>query len=54
MFQLEKPPRKYASEIIALKTKRERVQALALVPNHFKNLVQTHVEISFAMRKKSR
>lgn len=46
----EKRPREYAFEIYELKTKKERVEALKNVPEHFRDLVKKHVEAMFMKR----
>ena len=43
-------PRHYAAEICDMKTKAERRKALELVPEHWKDLVKKHVEITFAIQ----
>jgi hypothetical protein len=49
--QLTKWPRQYAAEIMEMKTKKERREALEKCPEEFRGLIAKHVEISFAMRK---
>jgi hypothetical protein len=50
--QQEKPPRQYASEIIELKSRTERMAALDKVPSYLQPLVRKHVEIAFSLRTK--
>jgi len=40
----EKRPRHYAAEIAALQTLEERRTALEKVPEHYKDIVKTHVK----------
>jgi methylphosphotriester-DNA--protein-cysteine methyltransferase len=47
----EKRPRQYAAEIVALKTREERAQKLTEVPEHLRELVKKHVELTFKQRK---
>jgi len=46
----EKMPRFYAAEIVQMKTKEERRDALAKVPEKFQDLVETHVRNTFALQ----
>jgi len=46
-----KPPRNYAKEILQLKTKQERTEALKRVPDNLKGLVKTHVVNAFKRMK---
>ena len=46
-----KSPRDYASDIMKLKTREERVKALHDVPDEYRALVKTHV-VNFFERKK--
>ncbi len=46
-----KPARVYAGEIKKLKTREERVAALAKVPEHLRPLVKTHVTNAMMMNK---
>ena len=41
------PPRAYAAQILQLKTKAERQEALAKVPEEIRDLVKKHVEIAW-------
>lgn len=50
----KKRPREYASEIMQLKTKEDRIKALDAVPEHFKLWVKGYVKTSFEMRKMER
>tara|TARA_Y100000385_G_C13074252_1_gene630613 strand:- start:1547 stop:1714 length:168 start_codon:yes stop_codon:yes gene_type:complete len=52
--QDQKWPRRYAAEILELKTKKERREALAKCPEEFRDLIAKHVEIAFALRKNRR
>lgn len=47
MRQLEAWPRQYARQITAMRTREERIAALAEVPEHLRALVRTHVEIAW-------
>ena len=47
----EKRPRQYAAEIMALRTREERRNALANVPEHLRELTEAHVRITFDRRK---
>lgn len=40
-------PRQYAAQILALETKEDRRAALAEVPEHLRDLVRAHVEITW-------
>lgn len=44
-----KMPRQYAAEIIALRSRQERIAALAKVPEHLQGCTRTHVENYFAL-----
>lgn len=44
-------PRHYAAEIMSLKTREERREALSKVPAHLQSLTRKHVEIEFERRK---
>lgn len=46
----EKWPREYAGEIIKLKTKQQRIEAIKKVPENYKELVIKHVENHFEKR----
>lgn len=46
-----KPARVYAGEIKKLKTREERVAALAKVPEHLRPLVKTHVTNAMMKRR---
>ena len=48
----EKPPRTYADEILELKTKEERREALEKVPEDIRQLVKFYVFNHFATSKK--
>lgn len=50
----EKRPREYAAEIIALKTRQERKEALDKVPAKYKDWVASYVTTSFSIKKHSR
>jgi hypothetical protein len=41
---LEKRPRHYAAEIAKLKTLEERRTAIEQVPEHYKEIVKTHLK----------
>lgn len=45
----DRRPRQYASEILKLKTKQERTEALKSVPDNLRGLVKTHVINRFMM-----
>ena len=47
MRQPEARPRQYARQITAMRTREERIAALAEVPEHLRDLVRTHVEIAW-------
>jgi hypothetical protein len=47
MKQPEAWPRQYASQITAMRSREERIAALAEVPEHLRDLVRTHVEIAW-------
>ena len=53
-FGKNKKPRQMAAEIMSLETREERREALGMVPEHFRDLVKTHVEISYERRKLAR
>jgi len=40
-------PRHYADQIIAKKSRADRRELLAKVPEHYRDLVETHVKIAF-------
>lgn len=44
-----KPPRQYAVEILQLKTKEERREALSKVPENLRPIVKTHVQNWFRL-----
>lgn len=46
----ERRPRHYADEIIRLRTREERRDALAKVPEIFQSLVETHVRNHFSLQ----
>ena len=50
---IQKRPRHYAEEIVKLKSREERKSALEKIPDEFKAMVKTHVEVYF-LRKKSK
>ena len=45
-------PRDYAAQIIKMKTREERLEALLKVPEEWRDLVKKHVENEFMRRKK--
>lgn len=46
----DKRPRQYAAEIVKLKSRAERKQALENVPEHLRDWVKRIVEISYGIR----
>jgi hypothetical protein len=54
MAGLSGKPRQMAAYIMSLNTKEERREALGVVPERFRSLVKTHVEISYERRKLAR
>jgi len=50
-MMFEKRPRQYAHEITKMKTADERKAALAKVPEHLRELVKTHVEITWSFSR---
>lgn len=47
-------PRQMAAYIMSLESREERREALGFVPEHLRDLVKTHVEISYERRKLAR
>jgi hypothetical protein len=47
-------PRHYARDICALASREARVDALARVPDDLREMVATHVRITFAINKSKR
>jgi len=47
----EKRPRHYAAEIAALQTLEERRTALEKVPEHYKDIVKTHLKIYWFIKQ---
>lgn len=48
----EKRPRQYAAEIMKLKTREERTNALEKVPDEFRGWVEFYVRDAFERNKK--
>jgi len=53
-FPTPKRPREYAAEITVLKTRDERVAALAKVPEDARGITRRYVEIHFERKKIAR
>ena len=49
----EKRPRHYAEEIMALKTRQERRDALDKVPDKYKDWVADYVKSAYSLRRKT-
>jgi hypothetical protein len=49
--QIEKRPRHYMEEIVKLKSREEREAALEKVPEEYRAMVKTHVEVHFLRKK---
>ena len=47
-------PRHYASEIEALETRQEKVDAIQRVPEHFQEMVKAYLNISMEFKKHNR
>lgn len=52
MSSLPKRPRHYAAEICALPTPEARREALAKVPEEWREMTRKHVENTFALKKR--
>lgn len=53
-MQIEKRPRHYAAELVALETKEQRIEALKKVPAHLQDMVKTHLKIYWQIKSQSR
>lgn len=47
----EKRPRQYAAEIMKLRYKEDRLEALNNVPEHLRDAVKKHVDIQFFLMR---
>lgn len=54
MLNQGKWPRQYAAEILELKTRKERRDALSQCPEHLQSAIAKHVEIAFALKNQKK